>query len=60
MKNPSDAQLVLGSLEDPEAFGAIFDRHAEALLRYLVRRVGRTTAEKSRHLLRIQLLPSKG
>jgi len=40
-----DAELVARSLEDPEAFGEIFDRHAPTLLRYLVRRVGRTTAE---------------
>ena len=45
MANVSDAELVARSLEDSEAFGGIFDRHASALLRYLVRRVGRTTAE---------------
>lgn len=45
MEIPSDAQILRLSLEEPEAFGAIFDRHADPLLRYLVRRVGRTTAE---------------
>jgi len=45
MDASTDAQIVLLSLEDPEAFGAIFDRHAPVLLRYLMRRVGRTTAE---------------
>ena len=43
--SPSDAQLMARSLEEPEAFGGIFDRHGDALLRYLVRRVGTTTAE---------------
>jgi RNA polymerase sigma factor (sigma-70 family) len=45
MESVSDAELLARSLEDPEAFGGIFDRHAETLLRYLVRRVGRPTAE---------------
>ncbi len=45
MRHISDADLVVRSLEDPEAFGEIFDRHAPTLLRYLVRRVGRTTGE---------------
>jgi RNA polymerase sigma-70 factor (ECF subfamily) len=45
MESVSDAELLARSLEDPEAFGGIFDRYAQTLLRYLVRRVGRTTAE---------------
>lgn len=45
METVTDADWVARSLEGPEAFGVIFDRHAETLLRYLVRRVGRTTAE---------------
>ena len=36
----SDAALIAASLADPSEFGAIFDRHATALRRYLVRRLG--------------------
>ena len=32
--------MIVASLEDPAAFGALFDRHATTLHRYLVRRVG--------------------
>ena len=42
---PSDAEVIAASLERPEAFGAIFDRHATALHRYLVRRVGVEAAD---------------
>ncbi|MDJ0788784.1 MAG: sigma-70 family RNA polymerase sigma factor [Myxococcota bacterium] len=45
MTSASDAELIAQSLPDPEAFGGLFDRHAPALLGYLVRRVGRATAE---------------
>jgi RNA polymerase sigma-70 factor (ECF subfamily) len=45
MESASDAELVSRSLTDPEAFGGIFDRHAPVVLRYLVRRIGRTTGE---------------
>jgi len=37
----TDAQLISRSLEQPADFGAIFDRHASVLLRFLVRRAGR-------------------
>ena len=40
MEEPSDATLILNSLANPGDFGGIFDRHAETLLRFLVRRVG--------------------
>ena len=36
----SDAELITASLGQPEAFGELFDRHAEPLLRFFVRRVG--------------------
>jgi RNA polymerase sigma-70 factor (ECF subfamily) len=36
----SDAELIAASLGHPETFGEIFDRHAEPLLRFFVRRVG--------------------
>src|SRR5215218_6179847 len=37
---PTDAELVARSLEEPEQFAALFDRHATAVHRYLGRRVG--------------------
>jgi RNA polymerase sigma-70 factor (ECF subfamily) len=36
----TDAAVIAASLDDPEAFGALFDRHATVVFRYLVRRVG--------------------
>jgi RNA polymerase sigma-70 factor (ECF subfamily) len=40
MVNESDAAVITASLADPGRFGAIFDRHATIVFRYLVRRVG--------------------
>ncbi|MBV9952757.1 MAG: sigma-70 family RNA polymerase sigma factor [Acidimicrobiia bacterium] len=40
MGEPSDASLIAASIDRPVEFGAIFDRHASALRRYLVRRLG--------------------
>ena len=37
---PTDAELIARSLEQPEHFAALFDRHATAVHRYLGRRVG--------------------
>ncbi len=37
---PTDAELIAGSVEDPEQFAALFDRHATTVHRYLGRRVG--------------------
>ncbi|WP_233491265.1 RNA polymerase sigma factor [Blastococcus sp. TBT05-19] len=37
---PSDAELMVRSLDDPEAFAPLFDRHAVTVHRYLGRRVG--------------------
>ena len=42
----SDAQVIASSLEAPEAFAALYDRHAGLLFRYLIRRVGRDTADE--------------
>lgn len=36
----TDADIILSSRTAPERFGAIFDRHAEPVLRFLVRRIG--------------------
>jgi RNA polymerase sigma-70 factor (ECF subfamily) len=41
----SDAGVISASIEDPACFGALFDRHASVLFRYLVRRVGVDEAE---------------
>lgn len=40
-----DACLIESSLVDPSAFAEIYDRHASALLRYLIRRVGQSHGE---------------
>ena len=46
MGSPSDAALIAASGGDPAAFGEIFDRHATTVHRYLVRRVGASTADE--------------
>ena len=40
MEDLSDAAVINASIADPARFAAIFDRHAAALRRYLVRRIG--------------------
>ena len=45
MSSPPDAEVIGRSLEEPEAFGLIYDRHAATLLRFLGRRVGAGGAE---------------
>jgi RNA polymerase sigma-70 factor (ECF subfamily) len=42
---PSDAALIAASIDRPVEFGAIFDRHASALRRYVVRRLGPAESE---------------
>ncbi len=42
-KDPTDGEAIAASLEQPEAFEPIFDRHYGAIFRYLVRRVGPDT-----------------
>src|SRR3954468_3411577 len=37
---PTDGELMAPSLDEPEAFAVLFDRHADAVHRYLGRRVG--------------------
>ncbi len=41
----SDAALIADSLTDPGSFAAIFDRHADAILRYVSTRLGPNHAE---------------
>ena len=40
-----DAEVIGRSLDEPEAFGLIYDRHAATLLRFLGRRAGARVAE---------------
>jgi RNA polymerase sigma-70 factor (ECF subfamily) len=42
----ADAAVIARSLDDPPAFAAVYDRHASVLFRFLVRRVGRDTADE--------------
>lgn len=41
----TDAQVVASSLHDPAQFGALYDRHAGDIHRYLLRRLGADVAE---------------
>jgi RNA polymerase sigma factor (sigma-70 family) len=45
MSLPSDAEVIGRSLDQPEAFGLIYDRHAPTVLRFLGRRVGAEVGE---------------
>ncbi|MGW0552525.1 RNA polymerase sigma factor [Streptomyces altiplanensis] len=40
-----DAELIAASLEEPERFAALFDRHAPAIHQYVTRRLGRDAAD---------------
>ncbi|HZQ83581.1 MAG TPA: RNA polymerase sigma factor [Acidimicrobiales bacterium] len=41
----SDAEVIAASLDAPSVFGTVYDRHAGALFRFLVRRVGHDNAD---------------
>src|SRR5688500_7653290 len=43
---PSDADAIRRSLDEPAAFGAVFDRHHGAVHAYAQRRVGAALAEE--------------
>jgi len=45
MDPPSDAAVIGRSLDEPGAFGLVYDRHAATVLRFLGRRVGAAAAE---------------
>jgi RNA polymerase sigma-70 factor (ECF subfamily) len=45
VNSPSDAEVIGRSLDEPETFGLIYDRHAATVLRFLGRRVGTEVAE---------------
>src|SRR5262249_57879980 len=40
-----DAALIRRSLRTPDCFGALFDRHAPAISRYIARRLGPDAAD---------------
>jgi RNA polymerase sigma factor (sigma-70 family) len=42
---PTDAEHIAASADDPSRFGAIFDRHADAIHGYLFRRIGPLLSE---------------
>jgi RNA polymerase sigma-70 factor (ECF subfamily) len=42
----SDADIIAGSRGEPSEFALIFDRHYEAIWRYLDRRIGRALADE--------------
>jgi RNA polymerase sigma-70 factor (ECF subfamily) len=44
--NPSDADVLARSLDEPRAFELVFDRHFEAVHRYLHRRAGHDIADE--------------
>lgn len=41
-----DADIITASLADPRQFAAVYDRHAGLVFRFLIRRVGRDTADE--------------
>src|SRR5919108_2665939 len=46
MAKRSDSEAIAASLDDPRAFVVVFERHFDAIFRYLRRRVGRDRAEE--------------
>lgn len=45
LEPPDDAALIERSRDDPEAFAAVYDRHAAPLHRYVARRLGDAAAD---------------
>jgi RNA polymerase sigma factor (sigma-70 family) len=46
VEGPTDADVIGASLDDPRQFASVYDRHAAVVFRFLVRRVGRETADE--------------
>jgi len=42
----SDAEVIGRSIDSPQCFATLFDRHAGVVFRFLVRRVGRDAADE--------------
>jgi RNA polymerase sigma factor (sigma-70 family) len=60
MAEPSDAEAIAASVDDPSAFDLVFDRHFDVVFRYLRRRVGRHRAEELAAETFAQALASRG
>jgi RNA polymerase sigma factor (sigma-70 family) len=60
MAEPSDADAIAASVDDPSAFELVFDRHFDVVFRYLRRRVGRHRAEELAAETFAQALASRG
>ncbi len=46
MQEPRDADLIRGSVDDPQLFESVFERHYDAVRRYAQRRVGQAVGEE--------------
>lgn len=46
MQEPRDADLIRGSLDEPQLFEGVFERHYDSVRRYAQRRVGETVGEE--------------
>lgn len=54
-RDPTDADIIVGSWEDPARFAAIFDRHYDAIHRFLSTRVGRRAEDLTSEVFKIAL-----
>src|SRR5436190_15452849 len=46
VEDERDADVITASLADPHQFATVYDRHAGLVFRFLIRRVGRDTADE--------------
>ena len=46
MRERDDAEVIRASLDDPEAFEVVFERHYDAVRRYAQRRIGTSVGEE--------------
>jgi RNA polymerase sigma-70 factor (ECF subfamily) len=46
VQEPRDADLIRGSVDDPQLFEGVFERHYDAVRRYAQRRVGQAVGEE--------------
>lgn len=52
-REPTDAEIILRSLDDPAAFAAVFDRHYDAIQRFLWTRVGRRAEDVTSEVFKV-------
>ena len=50
---PTDADVIVGSWEDPARFAAVFDRHYDAIHRFLWTRVGRRAEDLTAEVFKL-------